>query len=493
MGNITRLQRKLNSSLIDQMKYTYTGGNKLSSVLDTNVNIADSRFQLAGTTGYVYDVNGNMTSRTNAVNAGNNLTSISYNFLNLPKTMTFGTNTITYTYGASGNKLRKVVGSIVNNDYIGGIHYEGGAFVFAQTEVGRVVKNGSGADPVYSYEYTLSDHLGNGRVYFDIYSGVARKIQEDEYYAFGLPINIGPVPSFENKYQYNGKEKQDQEKMFDYGARFYDPVIGRWTSVDPLAEKMRRHSPYNYGFNNPIRFVDPDGMMPFDDYYSNQNGKYLGSDDAKTNDARLIDNNVYNNIVGGDEDSRGGTSHLQANSKIITIDGSIQSNLQDVRDKTLKSNVENQMYIYLDRMSATISSVTGAPGSNSKTTLTSIPAPSTGVSFIDNNDSPRNKILIGQAHGHPTSNDPGMVTQSAMSSFDKNTSGSMQIAIYGVDAMSGSGGVGRPANINRANPDGSSTNNVGKTLGSGKRISPSPFNIALDALKIWGRSGSPSN
>ncbi|WP_285060265.1 DUF6443 domain-containing protein [Pedobacter ginsengisoli] len=266
MGNITRLQRKLNSSLIDQMKYTYVDGNKLSSVLDTNANVADSRFQLAGTTGYVYDINGNMTSRNNTVNTGNNLTGITYNFLNLPKTMTFTANsvnyTITYTYTATGNKLRKVVGSSINNDYIGGIHYEGGVFAFAQTEVGRVVKNGSGTDPVYSYEYTLADHLGNGRVYFDIYSGAARKIQETDYYAFGLGVNVGSVVGTENKYQYNGKEKQDQEKMFDYGARFYDPVIGRWNVIDPLAEKGRRWSPYVYGFNNPIRFTDPDGMWP---------------------------------------------------------------------------------------------------------------------------------------------------------------------------------------------------------------------------------------
>lgn len=257
MGNIQGMQRYSANALTDQLKYSYSG-NRLTSVLDSNANTA-SVYQLPGTTAYEYDINGNMTSRTNGVNTGNNIAAITYNQLNLPATMTVGGNNVTYTYDATGGKLRKVVGSAILNEYISGIQYENGVLKYLQTSEGRVVRTSATS---YSYEYTLADHLGNGRLYFDINAGVVRKIQETDYYPFGLDIQRSLLGT-ENKYQYNGKEKQDEEKMYDYGARFYDPVIGRWNVIDPLAEKMRRHSPYNYAFNNPIRFIDPDGMAPW--------------------------------------------------------------------------------------------------------------------------------------------------------------------------------------------------------------------------------------
>jgi RHS repeat-associated protein len=66
-----------------------------------------------------------------------------------------------------------------------------------------------------------------------------------------------------NKYRYNGKELNDDLglNLYDYGARFYDPAVGRFMGVDPLADDAPDWSPFRYGFNNPMMYIDPDGMF----------------------------------------------------------------------------------------------------------------------------------------------------------------------------------------------------------------------------------------
>ncbi|WP_300690555.1 RHS repeat-associated core domain-containing protein, partial [Chryseobacterium sp.] len=113
------------------------------------------------------------------------------------------------------------------------------------------------------YIYQYKDHLGNTRISFGRNSAGALEITDaNDYYPFGMN-HLKTGNSFFGQgtyknYKYNGKELQETG-MYDYGARMYMPDLGRWGVVDPLAEKMTRYSPYNYAFNNPLSFIDPDG------------------------------------------------------------------------------------------------------------------------------------------------------------------------------------------------------------------------------------------
>lgn len=93
----------------------------------------------------------------------------------------------------------------------------------------------------------------------------------DTIYSFGLEhkgYNKGNIGStnIALKRKFGGKEHQDELGLgwYDITTRNYDPALDRWMNVDPLAEKMPEWSAYSFGFNNPIRFVDPDGRAPHD-------------------------------------------------------------------------------------------------------------------------------------------------------------------------------------------------------------------------------------
>ena len=126
-------------------------------------------------------------------------------------------------------------------------------------------------------------HLGNARVNFRANGTTATHLEEMHYYPFGMLMEgIGTVSPI-NDYSYNGKELNDDFglNLSDYGARWYDAAVGRWWTSDPLAEKYRRWSPYNYGMDNPVRFIDPDGMS-VTDWYKDKDGMIMYKENVKS-------------------------------------------------------------------------------------------------------------------------------------------------------------------------------------------------------------------
>ncbi|SIT26142.1 RHS repeat-associated core domain-containing protein, partial [Chryseobacterium ureilyticum] len=146
------------------------------------------------------------------------------------------------------------------------------------------------------YIYQYKDHLGNVRISFGRTSAGALEITDaNDYYPFGMNhLKTGNAffgqGNYKN-YKYNGKELQETG-MYDYGARFYMPDIGRWGVVDPLAETSRRWSTYTYAYNNPIRFIDPDGREGTDWVHNRETNQVYWNNDA-TSQATAGENETY--------------------------------------------------------------------------------------------------------------------------------------------------------------------------------------------------------
>ena len=141
-------------------------------------------------------------------------------------------------------------------------------------DLGRVVAADAGK---WIYEYHLTDHLGNVRVAFaDLdEDGDAEMLQENHYYPFGQRLNLpGYQSSDANPYLYNGKELQEDLglRWYDYGHRFYDASIARFTTQDWYSENFAEWSPYHYANNNPILNIDIMGDSTF--VSMGENGTY---------------------------------------------------------------------------------------------------------------------------------------------------------------------------------------------------------------------------
>ena len=282
IGNIQSLIRNgmtpgvnncLEPNEIDNLTYNYDPiKGHLSSLFDNAPAGSRQYGFVPGSTlpkHYAYDNNGNMTTDQHKA-----LFNIKYNFLNLPEEI----NSLKVGYDATGKKWKKEGQSGITY-YINGIEYQGSNLEAIYTGDGRLIAPAPGSgNSDYRAEYFHQDHLGNTRLGFCDFNNNGRVeisddpntptneleiTQEQHYYPFGMNQdgNWYATVNPENKYLYNGKElNTDWDiNLYEYGARWYDPAIGRFTTIDRFAEKYNSYSPYSYAAGNPIKFIDVNG------------------------------------------------------------------------------------------------------------------------------------------------------------------------------------------------------------------------------------------
>jgi RHS repeat-associated protein len=298
-GNITTMYRtgyqdesdQVMPFEIDKLVYGYaSNSNKLLSVHDHSHSTNGFKDGNVKDNDYEYDAYGNMILDRNK-----NIESITYNHLNLPTEIDFGdSGIIYYIYNAIGVKVGKTFttnymqqGTVVSKtDYLGGFQYltppsGAGGPQFFPTAEGYVKVTDGGK---FNYVYNYTDHLGNIRVSYSLNpaDGELKILEENHYYPFGLKhsnynVEIADFDKDETgifailklverkdyQYKYNGQEWQDELGLnvtaMDY--RQYDNALGRFNSIDALSEMQYSHTPYHFGYNNPVFWADPTGLI----------------------------------------------------------------------------------------------------------------------------------------------------------------------------------------------------------------------------------------
>ncbi|WP_304145915.1 DUF6443 domain-containing protein [Mesoflavibacter zeaxanthinifaciens] len=270
--------------IIDDLKYSYAPlSNQLLAVKDyaskqDGFKEPESENE---NDDYQYDINGNMT-----VDLNKGIEEIIYNHLNLPERIYIasseqGEGNITYIYDATGVKLKKIVDNFSQETtnqtiYAGNYIYEDNGDLttlkfFNQPEGYVQPKDEANIALGFEYVYQYKDHLGNIRLSYSDSDGnndvtSSEIIEENNYYPFGLKhkgYNY-VINGTDHPYGFGGKEEQNELGLnwIDITARNYNPELGRWMNIDPLAEKFPSYTTYNYALNNPINFIDVDGKSP---------------------------------------------------------------------------------------------------------------------------------------------------------------------------------------------------------------------------------------
>ena len=345
-SNVTSLNRKGVNSVattnsttvrsfgnIDNLILSYNG-NQLKKVVDledqiTYVGAMDFKDGADKEVEYTYDANGNMTCDRNKGIIG-----ITYNLLNLPEVISFGDkHEIIYTYAADGRKLRAeyrinnfavvdrddefgemddiglplsdvatfglrdtmVAGggiidlpvvppftTLTTRDYCGNYIYRNGTLERILTPTGYIE-----GDTLYHY---IKDYQGNVRC---VVRHDGTLVESNEYYPYG---GLFSAAASAQPYKYGSKEldRTNGLDLYDSEARWYDSLLGRTTTMDPLAEKYYSISPYAWCAGNPVKYVDPDGNDVAVLHYEGEHIALLISEDNKSWYYYSINgNNVY--------------------------------------------------------------------------------------------------------------------------------------------------------------------------------------------------------
>lgn len=288
--------------------------------------------------------------------ANKGITGIEYNYINQPTKITVGganSGTIDYVYAADGTKLRKTTSTGLEVDYSGGYVYNNGVLQFFPHPEGYVsVENGN-----YEYVYNYLDHLGNVRLSYTedpSNPGQPTIIEENNYYPMGMKHKgynevVSPLGNpIAKKWKFQGVEFEEalDIDLYEMEFRNYDPAIGRFISVDPLADQRNWLTPYNFVQNNPISRVDPLGLL--DTYGVNDDGNVVWLDDKTYHDDngnevdRLYAIDDKNNIVDSESKQEYATATVDSSteksflfdlaSDNVGSDFGVTSNLDDALD-----------------------------------------------------------------------------------------------------------------------------------------------------------------
>ena len=269
-GNIKTLQRTdANGSVLHELSdMTYTG-NKLQSL----------KLNGGSPVNYAYDQNGNITSD------GRRGVTINYNILNFPEQIIAGNQQVSYIYSAAGEKLATNANGSLTYYRSVMVYGNDNKLLHILTPEGTVSRTEGSAGTSYTYNYFKKDQIGSTRAVLSAVGNSLQNVQSTDYYPFGLAYSTNNLNK--NKYLFSGKELQDASiggtilGLYDFGARQYDPVIGRWMTQDRFASKYAQISPYTYCANNPILFTDPTGdtlkvHIDGQTYYFESNGWGFG-------------------------------------------------------------------------------------------------------------------------------------------------------------------------------------------------------------------------